>query len=53
MEKKIMRIVHYYVINKETKRAVFMDCRPAKANAFIAEQTNPDNFVVVMKWKSI
>ena len=48
-----MRTIRHYVINKNTNRAVFTDCRESEFKKFIAQQENPADFVIGYKWLSL
>ena len=48
-----MRLVHYYVINKETGKRVFTHCRRQKAEEFLQSLQDKDSYVIGYKWLSI
>lgn len=48
-----MRLVHYYVIEKATGKKVFVHCRPAKCEDFLATLKNKENYFIGYKWLSI
>lgn len=48
-----MRTIHYYVINKNTSKAVYVDCRQHKAQEFLNTQENKEQFKICYKWVSI
>ena len=52
-EIKIMRLIHYYVINKETNKATNVGWNRAKAEEIIAAKADPENWVIGYKWRSI
>ena len=52
-ELKIMRIVHYSVIEKSTGKRVFVHCRMHKAEEFVQTLPNPENYKIGYKWLSI
>lgn len=47
-----MRLIHYYVINKETGKATNIGWNRAKAEAIIAEKADPENWAIGYKWRS-
>lgn len=48
-----MRGIRYYVINKNTNKAVFTDYRERECKAFIEAQANKEDLVIGYKWLSI
>jgi hypothetical protein len=50
---KTMRMMRYYVVNKETKEVVYANCRKDKCEAHLAEMNNAENFAIGYKWLSI
>ena len=48
-----MRLVHYYVINKETGKRVYTNCRLHKAEEFLQNLQDKENYVICYKWLSI
>ena len=44
-----MTLVYCYVINKEMNKPVYVDCRLAKAEEYIAKQENAENFFIAYK----
>ena len=48
-----MRTIHYYVVNKNTNKAVYVDCRQHKAQEFLNAQENKEQFKICYKWVSI
>ena len=50
---KTMRMMRYYVVNKETKEVIYANCRKDKCEAHLAEMDNAENFVIGYKWLSI
>ena len=48
-----MRIARKTVYNKTTGKAVFTSTWHHECNNFIAQQSNPDEFVIVCKWMNI
>lgn len=52
-ERKAMRLVHYYVINKVTGEKENKGCYRAKAEEAIASKADKENWFIGMKWLSI
>lgn len=52
-EINVMRLIHYYVINKETNEKVYTDCREVKAKEFLANLSDKENYRIGYKWVSI
>ena len=48
-----MRLIHYSVINKETGKKVYVNCRQYKAEEFLANLPDKDNHCISYKWVSI
>ena len=48
-----MRTIRYYIINKETGKAIYTDCCESKCKAFLATLANKENFAIGYKWLSI
>ena len=48
-----MRTIIYTVINKESKQALYSDCRERKCVEYINTQENKENLAIVYKWRSI
>lgn len=48
-----MRALRYYVVNKNTSKAVFTSYRENECKAFIEAQTNKESLVIGIKWLSI
>lgn len=48
-----MRLIHYYVINKETGKKVYVNCRKYKADEFLANLADKENHYIGYKWVSI
>lgn len=44
-----MRFVYYYVINKETHETAYVDCRKSKAEEFLANLSDAENYVITFK----
>ena len=48
-----MRLIHYYVINKETNKREYVHHSQAKCQEYINNQENKDNYAITYKWVSI
>lgn len=48
-----MRAIRYYVINKNTNKAVFTDYRESECKAYIEAQDNKKDLAIGYKWLSI
>lgn len=48
-----MRTIHYYVVNKETKKAVYANCREAKCREFKESLVDKENYRITYRWVSI
>ena len=48
-----MRTIHYYVVNKNTRKAVYTECRKDRAEAFLAGLADKENYAIGYKWLSI
>ena len=48
-----MRTIRYSVINKETKKAIYTNCKRAKCEEYLAKMDNAENFAIGYKWLSI
>ena len=48
-----MRTIHYHVINKNTNKSVYVNCRQHKAEEFLASLPNAKDFEIRYKWVSI
>ena len=48
-----MRMIRYYVINKNTNKAVYTDCRESKCREFIKTLGEQENYAIEYKWMSI
>lgn len=48
-----MRLIHYCVFNKETKKAVYVNCREDKCREHLASLENQDKYEIRYKWVSI
>jgi hypothetical protein len=48
-----MRTIRYYIVNKDTKKAIYANCNRAKCEEHLAEMDNAENFAIGYKWLSI
>ena len=48
-----MRIMRYYIVNKETRKAIYTNCRKDKCEEYLAKMDNAENFAIGYKWLSI
>lgn len=48
-----MRGIRYYVINKNTNKAVYTECREDRAKAFLNGLVDKENYTIGYKWLSI
>ena len=48
-----MRMMRYYVVNKETKEPIYTNCRKEKCEEYLAKMDNAENFAIGYKWLSI
>lgn len=48
-----MRMMRYYVVNKNTNKAVFTDCRRSKCEEFMATLADKESYGIGYKWLSI
>lgn len=48
-----MRLIRYFIINKETKTAIYTECRRDKAQAFLNGLADKENYTIASKWMSI
>lgn len=48
-----MRLIHYYIVNKETGKRVYTNCRFSKCEEMLATMENKENFFISHKWVSI
>ena len=48
-----MRMMRYYIVNKDTKEAVYTNCDRAKCEEHLATMDNAENFTIGYKWLSI
>ena len=52
-ELKIMRTIRYYVVNKNTGKAIYTNCRHSSCRAFLTTLTDSENYTIGYKWLSI
>ena len=48
-----MRIIRYYIVNKQTRQAVYTDCRKSKCEAFLNAMADSESYYIGYKWLSI
>lgn len=48
-----MRLIHYSVINKETGKKVYINCRSSKCEEFLETLEDKENYFIGYKWVSI
>lgn len=48
-----MKLFHYYVINKETGKKIYVNCRRFKAEEFLANLADKENYFIGYKFVSI
>lgn len=48
-----MRLIHYYVINKNTNEKAYANCDQAKCIAFLNALDNKEDYAISHKWLSI
>lgn len=48
-----MRIMRYYVVNKNTRKAVYCECRRDRAQAFLNGLADKENYAIGYKWSSL
>ena len=48
-----MRLIHYHVINKETNKREYTNCKESKCREYINSKENKDNYIITYKWLSI
>ena len=47
-----MRIVRYVVVNRETEKREFLDCRYEKCEEYINNQENAEKYVITRQWRN-
>lgn len=47
-----MRMIIYCVMNKETKKRVYIDCDLRRAESFLASLEDKEDYRIGYKWKS-
>lgn len=48
-----MRLIHYYVMHKETRKIVHTNWDKAKCQAILDTMLDKDNYGIAYKWVSI
>lgn len=48
-----MRIIRYFIVNKNTGKAVDTDCRKTNLENRLAQMADKDNYIISYKWMSI
>ena len=48
-----MRLIRYYIVNKNTGKAIDTDCRRANIEGRLAQMADKDNYIIASKWLSI
>ena len=48
-----MRLIHYHIVNKNTNKSIYVDCRKPKAEEFLANLQDKENYFLGYKWVSI
>ena len=48
-----MRLIRYFIVNKNTGKAVDTDCRRANLESRLAQMADKDNYIIAHKWMSI
>lgn len=48
-----MRLIYHYVVNKNTNKSIYVDCRKDKAEEFMANLPDAENYFLGYKWVSI
>ncbi len=48
-----MRTIRYYVVNKETKTAIYTNCNHHKCVEFMETLENKEQYAIGHKWLSI
>lgn len=50
---KKMRLIRYYVINKETGKGIYTNCKESACKAFVEALDNKEAYAIVYKWLSL
>ena len=48
-----MRLIRYYIVNKNTGKAVDTDCRRANIENRLAQMADKEDHIITYKWMSI
>ena len=48
-----MRTIRYYVVNKNTRKAVYAESRKDRAEAFLTGLVDKENYIICYKWLSL
>ena len=48
-----MRTIRFYVVNKNTRKAIFTDCRKSKCETFLENLENKEDYAIGYKFLSI
>ena len=48
-----MRLIHYCVFNKKTKKAVYVHCKESKCREHLEAVPDKENYEIRYKWVSI
>lgn len=48
-----MRTIRYYIVNKNTGKAIDTDCRESNIKARLAQMADKENYTIKYKWLSI
>jgi hypothetical protein len=48
-----MRTIRYYIINKNTNKAIYTNCSRKACEEFLTKMTNKENYAIGYKWLSI
>ena len=48
-----MRTIRYYVIEKNTRKAIYTECRRDRVESFLNGLINKENYTIGYKWLSL
>lgn len=48
-----MRLIRYYVVNKETGKGIYTNCKESACRAFIEALDNKEAYTIKYKWISL
>ena len=48
-----MRLIHYYIINKDTNKAIYVNCRRSACEEKLAGMADKENHFIGFKFVSI